>query len=342
MRGQSNRRFRPALLALLAIAVCAASPGCATRPGPPPDAAGLRQFDHDVPALGAHFHVTFFAPDAAAATAASNAVASRLADLEAALSTERADSELSRLCAGAGGPARKVGDDLFNVLELSQRVSRLSGGAFDVTAAPYAALWRRADEAGAEPAAEQLEVVRPLVGWTKLRLDPIERTAALDVPGMRLDPGGVPLGYAADRIMDELTSRGFDRAFVETDVGPFGRVRRFGAPPPGQAGWGLQWGAPPGSRAPAGPAHPVAHAAIASSAPHLVIDPLNGTATKDRPAVVVLGRTGAASSALAAAAAVLGRERGETVVRSAGAIALFDPPATASARAASPRPRGRR
>jgi thiamine biosynthesis lipoprotein len=317
--------------------------GCASRPDPPRDAPGLRQFDHDFPALGARFHATFFAPDARAAAAATNAVASRLADLSAALATDREDSELSRLCAGAGGPARKIGDDLFRVLELAQRISKVSDGAFDVTAEPYAALWRRADEAGAEPAEQQLDVVRPLVGWTKVRLDPIERTAALDVPGMRLDPGGLSLGYAADRMLEELTARGLDRAFVETDIGPFGRVRRFGAPPPGQDGWGLKLNPPPGSRSPAHPAYPVANAAIASSAPRRLIDPLSGKAVTGRPVVVVLARTGAAASALAAAAAVLGRDRGDTVVRTAGATALFDPPAPVPTPAASARrSRGRR
>jgi FAD:protein FMN transferase len=329
-----------ALLIVLALAGgTAALSGCAARREAPRETPGLRRFDYDSPALGTRFHVTFFAPDPASAAAASNAIFARLASLEAALATDRADSELSRLCAGAGGPARKLGDDLFNVLELAQRVSKLSDGAFDATAEPYLALWRRADEIGAAPAEQQLEVVRPLVGWKKLRLDPIERTAALEVPGMRLEPGGLSLGYAADRVLEELTASGLGRAFIETDVGPFGRVRRFGAPPPGQAGWGLQLEPPAGSRSPAPPASPVANAAIASSPPDALVDPLTGK-RMPKPPVVVLARTSAAASALSAAAAVLGRERGESAARAAGATALFDPPAGAPAPSADRR-RGR-
>ena len=327
MRNESVRHCRPAFLALLATALYFSLLGCANRPAPAPrDTPGFRQTSREFPALGTRFHLTFFAPDDGAATAATNAVASRLADLDAALDPNKPDSEISRLCAGAGGPARKVGDDLFAVLDLAQRVASRSGGAFDVTAAPYEALWRRAAEAGARPAEEQLDVVRPLVGWTKLRLDPIERTASLDAAGMRLDPGPLSLGYAADKVLDVLQSRGLGRAFVETDLGPSGRVRRFGAPPPGQDGWGLQIQPPPGSGGGAPHALPVANAAIASSAPHGLIDPLSGKAVTDRPVVVVLARTGASAAALAAAAAVLGREQGETVVRAAGATALFDAP----------------
>jgi thiamine biosynthesis lipoprotein len=311
---------------IVALGIYLATAGCTAHRPAPRDTHAARPITRDFSALGTGFHVTWFAPDAAATTAAADAVAARLADLDAALSPDRTDSELSRLCAGAGGPARKLGDDLFAVLEFAQRVSRFSDGAFDVTAAPYLALWRRADEAGTEPAAQQLDVVRRLVGWTKLHLDPIERTAALEMPGMKLDPGPLSLGYAADQVLATLAARGLERAFVETDLGLFGRVRRFGAPPPGQEGWGLQLPPAPGPHPAPGPAHAIANAAMASSAPHRIIDPLTGKSVTDRPVVVVLARTGAAASALAAAAAVLGRERGPAVVWAAGAQAVFDSP----------------
>ena len=48
-----------------------------------------------------------------------------------------------RLCAKAGGPAVKVSDELFFVLERSKELSEKSGGAFDVTVGPFTRLWRR-------------------------------------------------------------------------------------------------------------------------------------------------------------------------------------------------------
>src|SRR5215212_10189933 len=111
--GGSHRPTLRLLLPLLAAAVACA--GCAGR-GTGRQQADARQFTHDVPAFGTHFKVVFYAPDAAAAAAASGAVAARLADLQAKLAPDSADSELSRLAAGAGGATRKVSDDLFNVL----------------------------------------------------------------------------------------------------------------------------------------------------------------------------------------------------------------------------------
>ena len=87
--------------------------------------------------------------------------------------------------------------------------------------------------------------MRPLVGWTKLRLDPIERTAALDAAGMRLDPGPLSLGYAADKVLDVLQSCGLERAFVETDLGPSGRVARFAPPRRARTGGACNCKPPP-------------------------------------------------------------------------------------------------
>ena len=305
-------------------ALLLSSPGCRSKSPTGPQTPALRRFNAGFPALGARFHISFFAANNSAATTALNAVSKRLADLESKLSTDRADSELSRLCAGAGGPPAKLSDDLFSVLELAQRVAKRSDGAFDVTAAPYLALWRRADVAGVEPAEEQLAVVRPLVGWTRLRLDPIERTAALETAGMRVDPMSVTVGYVADQILAELDRAGAGQASVRTDWGVFGRVQAFGAAPPGQAGWAPDLDTRRRPRRAGVPRFTLAHAAVASSPRGLLLDPLTGRAASNRPVVTVQARTAASAAALSTAAAVLGRERGESLVRSAGGAARFE------------------
>ena len=321
--------MRHVVLVLFAAGCCCAGLACMGTAPPAPARPTLSRFDHDLPALGTRFHVTFFAPNAPAAADAAAAVSARLADVDAKLATGRADTELARFCAAAGGPPLKLSDELFTVLELSQRVAKASDGAFDVTAAPYLAVWRRAAEAGAEPTDEQLDAVRPLVGWKKLRLDSIERTASLESAGMNLDPAPLSYGYAADQVLDVLKRRGLERAFVETAVNAFGRVRVFGAPPPGEEGWGLEVPMARRKGRVPGAVPTVSDSAIASSSPGFVLDPLTGksAAAADHRVAVVLGRTGATAAGLAAAAAVLGRDRGQQVVRTAGAAARFETPA---------------
>ena len=43
-----------------------------------------------------------------------------------------------------------------------------------------------------------------LVGYTKIELDPKEKTVRLTIPGMQLDLGGIAKGYAADEVLKSL------------------------------------------------------------------------------------------------------------------------------------------
>ena len=72
------RLFFFVLLAATACGSCANGKG-PQRPGDP------RQFTHVVSAFGARFRIVFYAPDPAAAKAASEATSSRLADLSTKL-----------------------------------------------------------------------------------------------------------------------------------------------------------------------------------------------------------------------------------------------------------------
>ena len=78
---------------------------------------------------------------------------SRIAELDAALSDYKPDSELNRAARdGAGAPVR-VGDDLFRVLGASQKLAAETAGAFDVTLGPVIRLWREARKDRPPPAA---------------------------------------------------------------------------------------------------------------------------------------------------------------------------------------------
>ena len=94
--------------------------------------------------MGTEARIVLFAPARRRRATRRTQAFARIAALDAVMSDYRDDSELMALCRRAGtGPVR-VSDDLFRVLRASQQLSRESGGAFDVTAAPLIHLWRRA------------------------------------------------------------------------------------------------------------------------------------------------------------------------------------------------------
>jgi thiamine biosynthesis lipoprotein len=82
------------------------------------------------------------------------------------------------------------------------------------------------------PDPDDLAQVRALVGYEKMRLDPLKRTVQLTKPGMQLDLGGIAKGFAADQALKALKKHGISRALVVA-----GGEVVMGSPPPKAADW---------------------------------------------------------------------------------------------------------
>lgn len=192
----------------------------------------LTRFTFTEPHMGTRFKITLYAPDAATANRAAREAFARITTLDGIMSDYRPDSELMRLCRKAGGEPVPVSEELFFVLSRGQEVSRLSGGAFDVTVGPVVHLWRLARRTERLPDPDDLKKALALVGYEKMRLDPKARTVRLLVSGMKLDLGGIAKGYAADEALKVLARHGIARALVAA-----GGDIAVSGPPPDADGW---------------------------------------------------------------------------------------------------------
>lgn len=181
--------------------------------------------------MGTLFRIVIYTPDSTQARSAAAAAFARVDELNQIMSDYLPDSELNRLSATAGQPV-PVSADLWQVLELSVKASRLSRGAFDVTVGPFVNLWRRSRRQLQLPSAEALAKARQTVGYRHLRLDPENRTVQLLVPGMRLDLGAIGKGYAVDEALKVLQRQDISSALVDGG----GNVV-VSQPPPGRKGW---------------------------------------------------------------------------------------------------------
>ena len=277
-------------------------------------------------ALGTTFRLTVYAPDARTGNEAVAAALRRLDVIDAALNAARADGEIFALNSAREGVAVRLGDDLFTVLQHARRLSVATHGAFDVTAGPYRELWRLAAAAGRAPSDADLEEARLRVGWYKLSLNTIERSATLTVPRMRIDLSGIARGYAVDQVFRQLRARGCEQSRVDA-----GTVAVAGAPPRGRAGWTVAVhgtdgpGDKPRSLSLTRTAIAYSPNAVRRSGPGLdprvarLIDPVGGRSLDDRPPAAVLATSGAAAESVAYAAAVLGPERADVLAAVEGA-----------------------
>jgi len=172
-------------------------------------------------------------------------------------------------------------------------------------------------------------MARESVGGGLLVLDPGARTAALTKPGMRLDPGGIGMGYAADRVLEVLRDHGIAAAMVDAS----GDVVMSGAPP-GTDGWRIRVDGLSGTDD--GGTLVLSDAAVTTSGDARqfveidgrryshIVDPRTGVGVEGPAAVTVIAADGTTADAVATAASVLGPEAGPAAIaRFPGASARF-------------------
>lgn len=188
--------------------------------------------------MGTFAHLKAIAEDADTAKKCVEDAFAELKKVDELMSDYKSESQISRVNREAFEKAVKVEESTFHVLQKSVEFSRLSGGAFDITIAPLAELWRAAAESNSFPTEEELTDARSKVGYEKLILDKNEMTVRFAVDGMKLDLGGIAKGYAIDRAVEAMQAGGAVGGMV--DVG--GDIRCFGLPPKGKKTWriGLQ------------------------------------------------------------------------------------------------------
>ncbi len=202
-----------------------------------PGQTALQRFEFEKPEMGVPFRITLYATNSPQAEAAVEAAFKRIEQLNSILSDYDTDSELSKLSLSseAGSPEVHLSDDLWNVLAASQKLSRETGGVFDITIGPCVALWRKARRQEEVPDPVRLENARAKVGFSNLILDEQKHTARLLKHGMRLDLGAIAKGYAADEALKKLRQVGIRRALVAAS----GDLA-IGDPPPGEKGWRVE------------------------------------------------------------------------------------------------------
>ena len=282
------------------------------------------------PLMGVAWTIVVHAHDQASGRQAIAAGFAEAERLERILSDYDTESELSRLSAAAPTPQPvRVGDDLWNVLERADTIHGLTDGAFDITVGPLTRLWRQARRSGHMPRPDKLAAARAAVGAGAILLDRENRTATLTRPGMRLDLGGIGMGYAADHVLAVLAARGIASAMVDAS----GDVA-VSAAPPGTEGWRIEV-AP--MRDGGDPEVVVLHhAAITTSGDARqsveidgrrfshIVDPTTGLGVAGPAAVTIIAPDCTTADAVATAASVMGHDRAPAMIsRFPGVSARF-------------------
>ncbi len=260
---------------------------------------------------------------------AAEAAFRQIGRVESVLSGFDSESEVSRLNAASGRGPRLVSAELATVAGEAKELCSATGGAFDPSIAPLLAAWSFDTETPREPSPERLREAASRVGCDLFDLRTEPPSIAL-AKGAALDFGGMGKGYAVDRALEVLRSRGVTRAkldFGSSSLGFIGRV---------DGGWPVVIADPRNREEPL-LSFRVMEGAVSSSGQRErsffeggrryghIFDPRSGVPAESQLLVVtVVAPLGSTADALSTALFVLGAHEGARLVsRMPGVSAVF-------------------
>lgn len=167
--------------------------------------------------MGTTYHITVVGlPNSVSGNDLKNSVDERLVLINQQMSTYIDDSELSLLNNNGSPDAVVVSAALFEVLSLSDSISRLSDGAFDVTIGPLIDLWGfgPVKQKNRLPTDEEILQAKQATGFDGITLDPQTVTVQRNKP-LRIDLSAVAKGYGVDAVAQLLNTLGYDNYLVE-------------------------------------------------------------------------------------------------------------------------------
>jgi len=107
----------------------------------------------------------------------------------------------------------EVGKYFREVFDISQEMSELTDGAFDITVGPLVRAWGFGPDGKREFGSDKLDSLLNLVGYYKVRIE--NNRLIKDSPGIMLDVNAIAQGYTADVIGRFFDSLGVKNYLVE-------------------------------------------------------------------------------------------------------------------------------
>jgi len=143
------------------------------------------------------------------------------------MSTYIVDSEISTFNQLYINKWQTISADFFKVVELSQSISSLTDGRFDITIGPLVDLWGFGAGSGDTqiiPSESLIEQAKSIVGWKNLVLDK-DKLAIQKLKPINIDLSAIAKGYGVDKVSDLLELNGVENYLVE--IGGEVKVKGF-------------------------------------------------------------------------------------------------------------------
>lgn len=190
------------------------------------------EFKRSEKLMGNIFEITVVADDAAIAYPAMEIAVAEIQRIEVLLTTFNENSQTNRINAAAGITAIKVDKEVFDLIERSIRISKITDGAFDLSYGSIDKnLWNFDTSISQLPEASVARSMVKLINYKNIELNKDACTVYLKEKGMRIGFGGIGKGYAADKAAQILQKLGIDSGLVNAS----GDIKTWGTQANGNA-----------------------------------------------------------------------------------------------------------
>lgn len=187
--------------------------------------------------MGTYAEVSLYALNKEVAAEAIKAAFAEMERLDRLMSNYKSDSELSRINREAGRGPIYCDRELLQIIKKSLYYSNLTHGALDITVEPLVNLWGFYDGKVRVPSQEEIESLLPSISYKNIVIhkESLSGESALDTvesisfgnPDTKLDLGAIGKGYAVDRAVEVLKSKGITAACINLG----GNIYALGRPP---------------------------------------------------------------------------------------------------------------
>jgi len=180
--------------------------------------------------MGTRFDITVVANDSVQASNYISTAIEEISRIEKLISSWDTYSQTSEINRNAGIKPIKIDKELFDLIERSLAISKLTDGAFDISYASMDKIWKFDGSMKSMPSEEEIKKSVSKVNYQNIILNEENKTVFLKLKGMKIGFGAIGKGYAADKTKSLLISKGVKAGIINAS----GDMNTWGKQPNGK------------------------------------------------------------------------------------------------------------
>lgn len=175
--------------------------------------------------MGSSFDITVVANNQIQADLFIDVAVAEISRIEKVISSWDPNSQTSLINKNAGIKPEQVDKELFDLIERSIAISKLTNGAFDISYASMDKIWKFDGSMKKMPLDKDIKSSVEKVGYKNIMLNKENQTVFLKLKGMKIGFGAIGKGYAADKAKAVLMKEGVKSGIINAsgDLNAWGK-----------------------------------------------------------------------------------------------------------------------